>query len=103
MALAEILLQNVGQRLQNNFFETLISPFVDTLGIPLTSLVIFGSVGLAYYQLQRSVIIPLITLLLVGSVTISRAPQSATSAITALSVIAIASIGYILYTRARER
>jgi hypothetical protein len=99
----EILLQNVGQELSQNFFETLISPFTSTLGIPLTSLVVFGSIGLAYYQVQRSVIIPLITLLLVGSVTITRAPQSARNAIVALATISVASIGYILYVRARER
>jgi|APHM01.1.fsa_nt_gi hypothetical protein len=100
---AEIVLQNLGQRLSQNFFETLISPFVDTLGVPLLSLMVFGSIGLAYYQVQQSIIIPLVSLLLIGSVTITRAPQSARNAIVALATVSIASIGYVLYTRARER
>jgi hypothetical protein len=99
----EVVLQNVGQELQDNFFETLISPFVDTLGIPVLSLVIFGSIGMAYWQLQRSIIIPLVSLLLIGSVTIGRAPESATRAVIGLATIALASIGYVLYIRARER
>jgi hypothetical protein len=97
------LLQTLGENLQDNFFETLISPFVDTLGIPMTALMIFGSVGLAYYQVQRSVIIPVIMLILIGSVTVAQAPGSAGNAIIALTVVAVASIGYIIYTRARER
>jgi|APHM01.1.fsa_nt_gi hypothetical protein len=97
------LVMQLGQDLQNNFFETIISPFVDTIGVPLTALMVFGSVGLAYYQLQKSIIIPLVSLVLVGGVTLARAPQSATNAVIGLATIAVASIAYILYTRARER
>jgi uncharacterized membrane protein len=93
----------LGPDLTQNFFETLISPFAETLGIPLTALMVFGSIGLAYYQLQKSIIIPVIMLILVGGVTIGRAPQSAANAVIALATVAVASVGYILYTRARER
>jgi hypothetical protein len=93
----------LGPDLTQNFFETLISPFVSTLGIPLTALMIFGSIGLAYYQVQGSIIIPVIMLILVGGVTIGRAPQSAGNAIIGMATLAVASLGYILYTRARER
>jgi len=93
----------LGPDLANNFFETLISPFAETLGIPLTALMVFGSIGLAFYQVQQSIIIPLVTLVLVGGVTLSRAPQSAGNAIIGMATLAVASLGYILYTRARER
>jgi len=72
-------------------------------GIPLTALVIFGSIGLAYYQVQRSLIIPVIMLVLVGGVTVSLAPSSAGNAIIGLTVLGLAAVGYIIYTRARER
>jgi hypothetical protein len=97
------VLQTLTDELETNFFETLIGPFVSTLGIPMTALMVFGGIGLAYYQVQRSVIIPVIMLILVGSVTIGQAPSSAGTAIVALSVVALASIGYIIYTRTRER
>jgi hypothetical protein len=97
------MLQTLLEELQDNFFETLISPYVDTLGVPLAALMVFGSIGLAYYQVQRSVIIPVIMLILIGSVTIGRAPSSAGNAIIALTVVGVASIGYIIYTRAREK
>jgi len=99
-----ILLQKTaGERLQDNFFEAILYPFTSTLGEPLLALLVFGSIGFAYYQVQKSVIIPVIMLILIGSATLSRAPSSAGNAIIALATLALASIGYILYTRARER
>jgi hypothetical protein len=100
---AGIALQTAGERLKDNFFEAILYPFTSTLGEPLLALLIFGTIGLAYYQVQRSVIIPVIMLILVGGVTLSRAPSSAGNAIVAMSVLALASMGYIIYTRARER
>jgi len=98
----EIALQ-LGPDLANNFFETIISPFAETLGIPIFALMVFGGIGLAFFQVQQSIIIPLVTLVLVGGATLSRAPQSAANAVIALATVAVASVGYILYTRARER
>jgi len=98
-----ILQKTAGERLQDNFFEALLYPFTSTLGEPLLALLVFGSIGFAYYQVQKSVIIPLIMLILIGSVTLSRAPSSAGNAIVAMSVLSLASLGYIIYTRARER
>lgn len=101
-----LLLQTTPQAadaITDNFFEAIVSPFTSTLGIPLTALVIFGSIGLAYYQVQRSLIIPVIMLVLVGGVTISLAPSSAGNAIVGLTVLGLAAVGYIIYTRARER
>jgi len=100
---AGIALQTAGERLRNNFWEAILYPFTSTLGEPLLALLIFGTIGLAYYQVQKSVIIPVIMTILIGSVTLSRAPSSAGNAVVALVTLALASIGYILYTRARER
>jgi len=100
---AGIVLQTAGERLKDNFFEAILFPFTSTLGEPLLALLIFGAIGLAYYQVQKSVIIPLIMVILIGSVTLSRAPSSAGNAIVAMVTLALASIGYIIYTRARER
>jgi hypothetical protein len=99
----ELILQTFGQELQNNFFETLISPFVETLGVPLSALMIFGSIGLAYYQLQKSIIIPIIMLVLIGGSTLSRAPESAANAVVGLTVLALAAVSYVAYVRVRER
>jgi len=103
MSVETILQVSAGQRLRENFFEAILYPFTSTLGEPLLALLIFGSIGFAYYQVQRSIIIPVIMLILVGSVTLSRAPSSAGNAIVAMATVALASMGYIIYTRARER
>jgi len=103
MSVETILQVSAGQRLRENFFEAILYPFTSTLGEPLLALLIFGSIGFAYYQVQRSVIIPIIMLILVGSVTLSRAPSSAGNAIVAMATVALASMGYIIFTRARER
>jgi len=42
-------------------------------------------------------------LVLVGGVTVSLAPSSAGNAIIGLTVLGLAAVGYIIYTRARER
>jgi len=103
MSVETILQVSAGQRLRENFFEAILYPFTSTLGEPLLALLVFGSIGFAYYQVQRSIIIPVIMLILVGSVTLSRAPSSAGNAIIAMTTVALASMGYIIYTRARER
>ena len=101
---AGIVLQTAGERLRDNFFEAILYPFVQAFGgVEILALLVFGGIGMAYYQVQRSVIIPVIMLILIGSATLSRAPSSAGNAIIALATLALASIGYILYTRARER
>jgi hypothetical protein len=101
--MTSLLQVSAGQRLRENFFEAILYPFTSTLGEPLLALLVFGSIGFAYYQVQRSVIIPIIMLILVGSVTLARAPSSAGNAIVAMTVLGLASMGYIIYTRARER
>ena len=101
--MTSLLQVSAGQRLRENFFEAILYPFTSTLGEPLLALLVFGSIGFAYYQVQRSIIIPVIMLILVGSVTLSRAPSSAGNAIIAMATVALASMGYIIYTRARER
>lgn len=96
------LLQTTVDDLTQNFFEAIIGPYADVMGVPVLALMVFGSIGLAYYQVQRKAIIPVITLILVGGVTIGFAPQSAGNAIIALVVVATTALGYILYQRARE-
>lgn len=98
-----LLQVSAAQRIRENFFEAILYPFTSTLGEPLLALIVFGGIGLAYYQVQRSMIIPVIMLVLVGSVTLARAPSSAGNAIVAMTVLGLASMGYIIYTRARER
>jgi len=101
--MTSLLQVSAAQRIRENFFEAILYPFTSTLGEPLLALIVFGGIGLAYYQVQRSMIIPVIMLVLVGSVTISQAPSSAGNALVALTVLGLASMGYIIYTRARER
>jgi len=102
--MTSLLQVSAGQRLRENFFEAILYPFTQAFGgVEILALVVFGGIGMAYYQVQRSIIIPIIMTILIGSVTLARAPSSAGNAIVAMVVLALASMGYILYTRARER
>lgn len=99
--MTDLLLQSI-DGLTDNFFETLISPFVETMGVPVLALMVFGSIGLAYYQVQRRLIIPVITLILIGGTTVAFAPQSAGNAIIALLIVGTTALGYLIFQRARE-
>jgi len=53
--MTSLLQVSAGQRLRENFFEAILYPFTSTLGEPLLALLVFGSIGFAYYQVQRSI------------------------------------------------
>jgi len=80
------------------FFDGLVCVFVDKIPVPIFALLIFGSIGMAYYQTQRSPIIPLIMLLLIGGATVTLLPGGAQTAIVVLAVLAVAGIGLAFYT-----
>jgi hypothetical protein len=84
-----------------NVFQALISPFVDLLGVPLVAMYVFGVVGVGYYTVQQSVIIPIVMLILVGGITIGFAPATATQLVVAAVAVGLTSIGYLAFQRAR--
>jgi hypothetical protein len=78
---------------------------VDTLTIgmptPILALFVFGGIGISYYMVQRSFVIPAIMFILVGGVTITEIPLTFQRGIVSVLVIAMAALGYLLLQRVR--
>jgi hypothetical protein len=97
------LLQSAGysEWLDGDFFQALISPFTDLVGVPVVAMYFFGVIGLGYYTTQQSVIIPVVMLILIGGITIGLAPVGATKLAVATLAVALTGIGYLVFQRAR--
>lgn len=82
------------------FFDTLVCVFADKLPLPVLALLVFGSIGMSYYQVQRSPIVPMIMLILIGGTTIALAPASVGTAVVVLFVLGLTGVGWLFYQRA---
>jgi len=98
-----LLQSGLEQLLDGDIFQALIAPYVDLMGIPLTALLVFGSVGVSYYAVSGRVVMPVIMMILVGGVTMSFAPPSAARFGVVVLILGVASIGYLAWRRARGR
>lgn len=90
---------NTTQLSQGDPFGPILSIFTGPVPVPIVALLVFGTIGVAYYIVQRSVAIPLVMFLLVGGSTIARAPISIQEGIVAALVVVVAGIGYIILVR----
>jgi hypothetical protein len=68
---------------------------------PILALFVFGGIGISYYMVQRSFVIPAIMFILVGGVTITEIPLTFQRGIVSVLVIAMAALGYLLLQRVR--
>jgi len=97
-----ILQTAIDQMLNGEIFQALISPFVDTLGIPLFALFVFGSIGVSYYAVSGRVVMPVIMMILIGGVTLEYAPPSSARFGIIVLILGLASIAYLAWQRARR-
>lgn len=79
------------------FWEGMLNPFVDVMGLPLFAALVFAPIGLSYYLFQGSMIMPLIMMVLVGSVTIALAPNPVIVGAGIAFVLTLAGAGYMIY------
>ncbi len=79
------------------FWDAILGPFVDVMGLPLFAALIFAPIGLSYYLFQGSMIMPLIMLVLVGGVTIALAPNPVVVGAGIAFVLTLAGAGYMVY------
>lgn len=88
--------------LEGDIFGFIIDTLTGVIPIPILALLIFGSIGIAFYMTQNSFIIPGIMLMLIGGVTIAEAPPTAFGAIYGVLIVAAAGIGFIVLNRFRN-
>jgi hypothetical protein len=85
--------------LGGDLFGWLVDIFTAAVPLPIVALVVFGTIGLAYYMVQRSFVIPVGMLLIVGAVTVAEFPPTFQTATVALAILAFAVTGYVLFNR----
>jgi hypothetical protein len=79
------------------FWEAITGPYVDLMGLPAFAMLFFGSVSLAYYLFQGSFIMPVIMMILAGSVTVALAPNPVVRFAGIAFILTVAGAGYMLY------
>lgn len=84
-----------------DIFNALMRAFSFKWPIAITAVVLFGSIGGAYYLLQRRVIVPLVMLIVIGGVTISQAPPIYLQGVTAALILTFTGMAYYLINRWR--
>lgn len=97
------LLQQGGYReLWRDFelWEALTRPYTDLVGEPILALIVFGTTGAAFYIVQRRMIIPLVSMVLIGGIGLSRLPTAAGRVVVIFAALSIAALVYLLYQRA---
>jgi len=86
---------------EGDIFGAILEAMTAAVPEPILALIMFGSIGTAYYMVQQRFLIPLIMFLLVGGVTFASAPVSFNQAIVVGAVLAIAGVFYGLLQRVR--
>jgi len=71
---------------QGQFFDALICPFVDSMGVALAGLMVFGTIGLALYIYSGGIELPLVVGIIAGAGGVSK-----TTASPRLAVVLLAS------------
>lgn len=81
-------------------WEAITSVYTDLLGEPLVALLFFGATGAAFYILQQRMIIPLVTLILIGGIALANIPAQASRVVIIFVMLSLASLLYLLYQAA---
>lgn len=84
-----------------DIFGVLVEAFTYKWPIPIAAIVIFGSIGAAYYLVQERIIVPLVMLIVVGGVTVARAPPIYLEGIAAALVLVFTGLAFFLINRWR--
>jgi len=85
--------------LGGDLFGWLVSIFTEAVPLPIVALIVFGTIGLAYYMVQRTFVIPVSMLLIVGAVTVSEFPPTFQTASVGLAILAFTVTAYVLFNR----
>lgn len=84
---------------EGKLFKAIVEGLTSAIPLPLVALLVFGTIGGAYYLVQKRVIIPMVMMAIVGGITIARAPPGYIGGILGVVVIALAGFAYALLQR----
>ena len=89
--------------LEGDIFGCLLEIFTATVPVEILALVLFGSIGVGYYMVQRAVILPLLAFILIGGVTILEGPLSFTQGLVGAFILVVTGIVYLFINRFNTR
>ena len=89
--------------LEGDIFGYLLDVFTATIPVEILALVLFGSIGVGYYMVQRTVILPLLAFILIGGVTILEGPLSFVQGLVAAFILVVTGIAYLFINRFNTR
>jgi len=89
--------------LEGDIFGYLLEIFAATVPVEILALVLFGSIGVGYYMVQRAVILPLLAFILIGGVTILEGPLSFTQGLVGAFILVVTGIVYLFINRFNTR
>jgi len=99
--LSAVMQTNSTKLLNGEVFHFTVGVFEGAMPLPIFALLVFGSIGMGYYMVQRSFVIPAIMFVLVGGVTVTQVPVTIQRGIVSVLVVAMAALGYVLLQRVR--
>ena len=85
--------------LEGDIFGYLLDVFTATIPVEILALVLFGSIGVGYYMVQRTVILPLLAFILIGGVTILEGPLSFVQGLVGAFILVVTGIAYLFINR----
>jgi len=89
--------------LEGDIFGYLLEIFTATVPVEILALMLFGSIGVGYYMVQRAVILPLLAFILIGGVTILEGPLSFTQGLVGAFILVVTGIVYLFINRFNTR
>ncbi|MDR9412647.1 MAG: hypothetical protein RI531_08550 [Haloferacaceae archaeon] len=89
--------------LEGDVFGYLLDVFTATIPVEILALVLFGSIGVGYYMVQRTVILPLLAFILIGGVTILEGPLSFVQGLVGAFILVVTGIAYLFINRFNTR
>ena len=97
------MIMQTNKLLEGDIFGYLLEIFTATVPVEIMALVLFGSIGVGYYMVQRTVILPLLAFILIGGVTILEGPLSFVQGLVAAFIIVVTGIAYLFINRFNTR
>jgi len=95
-----MMLQTVTDEvLGGDLFGYMVEIFTGAVPLPIVALVVFGTIGLSFYMVQRTFVIPVSMFLIVGAVSVAQFPPTFQTATTGLAIIGFTTVAYVLFNR----
>jgi len=89
--------------LEGDIFGYLLDTFTAAVPVEILALVVFGSIGVGYYMVQRAVILPLLAFILIGGVTFLEGPMSFSQGLVGAFILVVSGIVYLFVNRFNTR